>query len=597
MKKNPLVSVVITCYNYEKYVGESIESVLNQDYENIELIIINDGSTDGSDFVIRSYKKDNQLTYISRANKGIVATRNQALSIFKGDYLLQLDADDTIPQNYVSDLVRTALEDNAGLVYTDYLAFGAFQDASSFPEYNYEMLKNGNYIHISCLLSRGAITGRSFDENLSKMSHEDWDFFLGICSSGVRAVKCSTVKLNYRMHESSRNNQLSSFEDRIKYTEVYSYLIRKQEEMHPKDFYYLVGRLFADWYSELDTYRKDQSVTIQHLEAELNRILSSRRYKVADKIGNRVDKLTGAVNKTKRRFKSRYNRLSNLPRDVIISSIYKSELKKIPTTGLKKAIVLHLYYTEMWSYFSKKIETIMSSGEYDLFVNVPHRNAKSALIEQEIKKDYPNAIILFTPNQGRDVLSFMYLARYLDNMGYDYLLKMHSKKSPQRQDGKDWADEIINSLTASTPKKLEQIENAFTSGAAIIGPAGSYVPLTTYYNDNQPKVHWLLSEMFGKSIADDINANNFDYGFFAGTMFWMRLSTIRPILKLPLTPNNFPPESAQLDGTVAHAIERLLCVVPEYSKMDIYEVNSTIVKKIPHKTEFIPDWSDYHHAK
>jgi lipopolysaccharide biosynthesis protein len=150
----------------------------------------------------------------------------------------------------------------------------------------------------------------------------------------------------------------------------------------------------------------------------------------------------------------------------------------------------------------------------------------------------------------------------------------------------------------STESQFEKITSTIQSkNTAIIGSVGKYVPLTTYYNDNQPKVHWLLTKIFGQSDADYINMYNNQFGFFAGTMFWVNLDSITEILNLRLWANNFPSESAQLDGTTAHAIERLLCVVPEYSKMDIYEVSKRELKKIPHKTEYIPEWSDYYHDK
>lgn len=599
MSTHPLVSIVITCYNYEAYVGDAIESALSQDYQNIELIVINDGSTDGSDEVIKSYKKLHDLKYVSRKNKGIVATRNQALSLYSGEYLLQLDADDTIPENYISELVTLAQREKADLVYTDYVTFDAFVEKSSFPEYNYEMLKNGNYIHISCLLSRKCLEGRKFDESLSKTSHEDWDFYLGIAASGAKIVKCSSVRLNYRMHQNSRNNQLSVFEDRIKYTTVYKYIIDKQEKEKQLDFYYLVGRLFSGWYAELDAHSSEQAQRIIELEGQLSAVLNSRRYKIANTIGNKLSGATSVLKNTKHSAERKYKRAVNLPKDMNIELRYKSELKKLVKTKNNKAIILHLYYIDMWPYFSEKLEYMMETGAYDLIVNVPHTDRESRTeAYNRIKGDYPAATILYTPNQGRDVLSFLKISKKLVELEYDYILKLHSKKSPQRGDGKDWSDEIVSRLVANDGKKLESIEAAFSKEkTSIIGPAGSYVPLTTYYNDNQPKFHWLFSEIFGRSAADEVNATNFDYGFFAGTMFWVRLSAVKSIFDLPITVNHFPPESAQLDGTVAHALERLLSVVPEYSKMDIYEVNKTGVKKIPYKTEYIPEWSDYYHVE
>ena len=259
-----------------------------------------------------------------------------------------------------------------------------------------------------------------------------------------------------------------------------------------------------------------------------------------------------------------------------------------------RAVLIHLYYQDMWPYFSDKINYLMQQG-LDLVVILPTKD----LISKDILLDYPNAFIISVPNQGRDVLPFLKIAKVLLNAKYKYILKLHSKKSPQRDDGKDWANQMITDLTLSDSNNFQEIERAFTDNGttAIIGPQGNYVPLTTYYNDNQPKVAWLLTRLYNQKIAAEITGNVPNFGFFAGTMMWLDLNNIKNILDLNLWANNFPSETAQLDGTTAHAIERLLCVVPEYSKMKIYEVGKLGVKNIPYMTDYIPEWSDYHHVK
>ena len=83
MDKQPLISVIMAVYNTGAYVGEAIDSILNQSYENFECIIVNDGSTDDSLQVIQSYK-DIRIKVISRANKGVVFSRNEAIAMANG---------------------------------------------------------------------------------------------------------------------------------------------------------------------------------------------------------------------------------------------------------------------------------------------------------------------------------------------------------------------------------------------------------------------------------------------------------------------------------------------------------------------------------
>ena len=90
---NPLVSVVLPVYNSEKYIRESIQSILDQTYKNFELIIVNDGSKDRSDEVIRSVT-DSRIVYVNQANIGLPATLNKAIGMAKGSLIARQDHDD-----------------------------------------------------------------------------------------------------------------------------------------------------------------------------------------------------------------------------------------------------------------------------------------------------------------------------------------------------------------------------------------------------------------------------------------------------------------------------------------------------------------------
>src|ERR1700752_3699749 len=93
--KTHLVSIIIPCYNAEKYIDRSIESILNQTYKDFEIIIINDGSTDNSEEVIKKYLTlDNRVKYLKQVNQGVSATRNKGIELAKGEILAFLDSDD-----------------------------------------------------------------------------------------------------------------------------------------------------------------------------------------------------------------------------------------------------------------------------------------------------------------------------------------------------------------------------------------------------------------------------------------------------------------------------------------------------------------------
>ncbi len=121
MKNKPLVSVYITNYNYEKFIQESIESVLSQTMQNFELIIIDDGSKDNSKKIIETYREHPKVRIIYQQNKGLNVTNNVAMRTSKGVYIMRLDADDYLRKDALFEMTNV-LESNPdlGLVFPDY---------------------------------------------------------------------------------------------------------------------------------------------------------------------------------------------------------------------------------------------------------------------------------------------------------------------------------------------------------------------------------------------------------------------------------------------------------------------------------------------
>lgn len=96
--KKPLVSVIMPAYNASRFIKDSINSVINQTYSNWELLIINDGSTDNTGNIIKSFT-DHRIRFFEKENGGVSTARNMGLSNMKGDFFCLLDADDELPEN------------------------------------------------------------------------------------------------------------------------------------------------------------------------------------------------------------------------------------------------------------------------------------------------------------------------------------------------------------------------------------------------------------------------------------------------------------------------------------------------------------------
>ena len=116
-KEEPLLSVLIPVYNVEQYIENCLESILNQEYTNLEIICVDDGSTDSSGQILNRYsKKDLRVQVIHKENKGLVNTRKVAISVASGEYVTCVDSDDWIEKNMFRDMIDFAVLYDADIV-------------------------------------------------------------------------------------------------------------------------------------------------------------------------------------------------------------------------------------------------------------------------------------------------------------------------------------------------------------------------------------------------------------------------------------------------------------------------------------------------
>lgn len=114
MKKAPLVSVIVAVYNIEEYVGDCLKSLVSQDYENLEIIVMDDGSTDKSGEICDEFA-GRKLRVIHRKNGGLSDARNCGVREARGELVCFIDGDDKVKKNYVSSLVETLVDNNADI--------------------------------------------------------------------------------------------------------------------------------------------------------------------------------------------------------------------------------------------------------------------------------------------------------------------------------------------------------------------------------------------------------------------------------------------------------------------------------------------------
>lgn len=118
----PEVSVIVPVYNVEKYLPKCLESLINQTFKDIEIICVNDGSTDGSADILRSFAdKDNRIRIVNKENGGLFSARHDGMKYINGKYVIFVDSDDWVSENLIEKCLNAAADDNP-----DVVVFGAF---------------------------------------------------------------------------------------------------------------------------------------------------------------------------------------------------------------------------------------------------------------------------------------------------------------------------------------------------------------------------------------------------------------------------------------------------------------------------------------
>jgi len=235
MKESPLVSIIIPTYNDSTVVCEAIDCSLNQTYEYLEIIVVDDGSTDGTEQVLKE-KYGGRINYICQENKGLASARNSGIRNASGKYLQFLDADDLIDHDKISIQIKQLqnISCNA-LAYCDYILCD-INDITTYKKrmspilqkekpFDDIMMKweSGLSIPVHCFLFDAAFfneCGIAFDESLP--NHEDWECWMNLFALDPKVIFVDRplAYCRIRRHSMCRN--------RAKMREGYISAINKQ---------------------------------------------------------------------------------------------------------------------------------------------------------------------------------------------------------------------------------------------------------------------------------------------------------------------------------------------------------------------------------
>lgn len=250
----PLVSIIIPAHNAEKYIQEAVDSALGQTYENIEVVVIDDGSTDGTKKVLELYVRDRKIKYVYQENKGLAGARNAGIRNSKGEYVAFLDADDLFLPEKVAEQVKV-LEENPDfdVCYCDLTHFidssprKYYHHRYHYPSGNlFEPLLHRQFINPLTVFARRSVFEKFgfFDETLRRS--EDWDLWLRWSHAGVKFFYLDKPLAYYRIQSTGN---LSSIESEPAMKEknffVFSRIGEKlsKEEWRKYDFSYVLKKL------------------------------------------------------------------------------------------------------------------------------------------------------------------------------------------------------------------------------------------------------------------------------------------------------------------------------------------------------------------
>ena len=433
-KMTKLISVVVTCYNHENYIEQCLRSIFNQTYRNIELIVLDDGSTDSSSEVIQEVLKESPFVTIfeSHENIGVVRTRNKGLNLLNGDYFLFVDSDDFLDDRYVEELYDCANNHQADIVYCDLYNFEKDETYLKAQEFDLHNLLESNYISNCSLVKKTILKGIYYDEKLSGKKLEDYDFFLNlIINNGAKAVYQPNTKLNYRVFEKDSISK----RDSVRYHyEIYLEVLEKYLDRLPHDIYKAVcdnlmtleDRLeslishhndVSEYVKELQRKQKQlnrksqtQVVELKEARKEIQLIRSSLSYRIGNSLIKPI-KITKVLLKNPRKIKSYLNatkdKIVRLRRHVTplkvrrLRRLRNSQRSALSFTG-KRALVYVIFESEnrLQEYKLRFLQALSSLVD-DVIVVV-----NGQLHVEDINTLEPYGQVLTRDNKGYDTAAF-----------------------------------------------------------------------------------------------------------------------------------------------------------------------------------------------
>ena len=217
MSKLCKVSVVIPCFNHGEFLLEAIESVDRIKRDDIEIVVVDDGSTDKQTRTEIDKLSTVGMRVIRQEKKGLGAARNAGILAASAQYIFPLDADDRLRSGWM-DTGIGILDSNprVGVVYGDAQCFGTQTHRWVVGPFSGERLLNYNFIHCSALFRKAVWEqNRGYETDMPVQGVEDWDFWIGAFEHGWLFEYLPDIVFDYRRAEQSMLTRVAGFEEQI----------------------------------------------------------------------------------------------------------------------------------------------------------------------------------------------------------------------------------------------------------------------------------------------------------------------------------------------------------------------------------------------
>lgn len=234
--RQPFISLIVPVFNQSPFLEESLNSILNQTFENWECIIIDDFSTDDSEVIAKEWcDKDIRFSYFKNPEKGVSNARNFGISKAKAIYILPLDADDKIAETFL-EKTHSKFKSNPDLsiIYSNVKFFGVKTNPYRLPEYSYKKLLTQNCFVITSAFKKTdweRVDG--YDEKLE--SFEDWDFWIRLLDENSTVFKIEEELFFYRKHKKGSLSNKFSLDVKF-YFNLYDYIYIKNKIIYDRFF-------------------------------------------------------------------------------------------------------------------------------------------------------------------------------------------------------------------------------------------------------------------------------------------------------------------------------------------------------------------------